>query len=451
MTSSLASHYRSLESKWFVADRILDYARLVVPAGNSDEPFHRWFHFKEAYSSLLIPRLFKDAGYESSSALSIGDPFMGVGTTVLSGLAVAEENGSRYHALGTERNPVISIAARAKIAGLLHGINLKGKVEQQFPAVMKHADLLLRSRGRLRTDSVTLNNENYFPMQHRDSLLALGEAASAIEDDEVRALLQTCVMSAVEPSGRLRRDGRALRFVPHKPLVAPETSFRASLARCIDDLAGRAPCEIDHKVEAVFGDARNFAGHSTEGFDWLIFSPPYPNNIDYTEVYKAESWALGCYKNVLEMREQRLATIRSHPSIKFPDICQNSEDSLASRVRDIVNPVLAEIPSDRYTFGRHQVVRGYLDDMLTVFRSLRKVVRDGGRLAFVVGNSLHGSGDRHFVIAADVLLAAIAELAGWEVEEIRIARRLQRRSGGDKEYLRESVVLLRPSGCRDSQ
>jgi hypothetical protein len=88
-------------------------------------------------------------------------------------------------------------------------------------------------------------------------------------------------------------------------------------------------------------------------------------------------------------------------------------------------------------------VRGYFDDMLQVFQSARKTIRRDGTLVFVVGNSVHGMGEDRFVIAADLLMAALAQTAGWVVEEIRVARWTTRRgSGGD--FLRESVVCLTP-------
>lgn len=82
--------------------------------------------------------------------------------------------------------------------------------------------------------------------------------------------------------------------------------------------------------------------------------------------------------------------------------------------------------------------------MLCVFQSVRGVVATDAYLAFVVGNSVHGAGERRFVIAADILLGAIAELVGWRVEEIRVSRMLRRRAE-DLEHLRESVVILRPA------
>ncbi len=66
-------------------------------------------------------------------------------------------------------------------------------------------------------------------------------------------------------------------------------------------------------------------------------------------------------------------------------------------------------------------------------------------MVYVVGNSLHGqpgaSSDRAFVIAADILMAAIAELVGMQVRQVIVTRRPHRRRA-NSEFLRESVVVL---------
>ncbi|MGH3778324.1 MAG: hypothetical protein ACRDRR_21715 [Pseudonocardiaceae bacterium] len=197
-------------------------------------------------------------------------------------------------------------------------------------------------------------------------------------------------------------------------------------------------------VRVVLGDGRRpELAAEGEKFDWIIFSPPYPNNIDYTEVYKTEAWALGFYETAAEMRAQRMGTIRSHPSVKFPDAYwYEKHDTLREETNRILQPLLDVVPKDRYRFGRVQILRGYADDMLQVLTRCRALATDSGFLAFVVGNSVHGSKDQRFVIAADLLICALAELAGWEVEEIRVARFLHRR-GVEDDVLRESVVILR--------
>ncbi len=87
------------------------------------------------------------------------------------------------------------------------------------------------------------------------------------------------------------------------------------------------------------------------------------------------------------------------------------------------------------------MIQGYVDDMLCVFTRCRELAKPTSQLVFIVGNSRHGGEQDHFDVAADILLARAAELSGWTVREISVARTLKRRGVGSSR-LRESVVTL---------
>ncbi|MGC4860030.1 hypothetical protein [Micromonospora sp. DT41] len=426
-------------------DRSSDYGRLVVPAGNNDEPFHRWFRMKEAYSFGLFERLIKDSGDQSSGPLRVLDPFSGSGTTAISATSLAIGRKLESHVTLIERNPVLRIVSEGKAAGLLGGVKVARAIERELPSMLEKHAAMMKSRRSISTASVTLNNRSYYPPSHTRSLLALSQAVRSVEDRDARLVLQTCVASAVEPSGRLRRDGRALRYTPERRPASPIEAFSAALDRCLEDLKSVGDTGNLSSVTVLEGDARE-SDRCAPGpaYDWIVFSPPYPNNIDYTEVYKTEAWTLGCFDNVQAMKSQRLATVRSHTSLYFPDEYAFRSLDIVNEVQALINPLLNAVPSDRYERGRRQLIAGYADDMLRVFQSLRKLVHAESRLVFVVGNSVHGTGDSRLVIASDILLAALAELVGWQVEEIRVARELRRRTD-DLGHARESVVCLRPA------
>lgn len=442
--AALVAHYRALEARWAVTDRTADYSRLVVPNGNSAEPFHGWFHLKEAYSSQLLVRLLKDAGYDPADGLSLLDPFAGSGTTALSALAVAAEHGCSVDFVGVERNPLLWTVAAAKTAGAARGPALAAEVRKALPEVAAAGRRPPGAALLACPASATLSNAAYFPQEHVDALLRLREAIGDHVGGDAALVLRACLAAAVEPAGRLRRDGRALRFERDRQPQDPRAVFLARARAALADMDAAEPASAGCSARVALGDGRRAdLAAGQRRFDWIVFSPPYPNNIDYTEVYKAEAWALGCYEAAVDMKAQRLSTVRSHPSVRFPDEYEFRATPNAEDVDRLVAPLLGAVPRDRYAGGRRQVALGYADDMLRVLTSCRTVAAPGATLVFVVGNSVHGStAAGGYVIAADLLMSALAELSGWQVEEIRIARRLIRR-GQDREFMRESAVVLR--------
>ncbi|MYW80560.1 Methyltransferase domain-containing protein [Streptomyces sp. LaPpAH-199] len=437
--SALTSHYRDLQGSWKVSSSA-QYQRLVVPNGNASQPFHRWFHLKEAYSSQLLPQLMADSSYVPTENLAVFDPYSGSGTTLLSALDMATHHGISARVKGVERNPFLWELSRAKVYGRIHGRDAAkafdvalGSVTDAFNDINKESLPI--------PDQSTLRNETYFPRKNVQDLVAIRSSIDSCTDGEIRSLLRVCLASAVEGCGRLRRDGRALRFAPNRNPKDAWSSFNERAGSVLQDLLLCEP--VESSGEVLFGDGREGVSE-TAGFDWIVFSPPYPNNIDYTEVYKTEAWMLGCYESPAEMRAQRQLTVRSHPSIRFNQDYAFLNSSVSREVQSAIGPILEAVPADRYSSGRVELINGYTDDMLLTLQKCRQSITSNGYLAFIVGNSAHGAGDESFVIAADVLMGTLAELAGWRVEEVRVARQLSRRTSDD-EFLRESVVLLRPA------
>ncbi|WP_141743759.1 hypothetical protein [Streptomyces agglomeratus] len=436
---ALTTHYRSLQKSWKVSHGEA-YRRLVVPNGNSSQPFHRWFHLKEAYSSQLLPQLVSDSGHLPQQHLRVRDPYSGSGTTLLSALEAGFEHDRSITVHGTERNPFIWELAHSKVAGRIAG----REAAKDFEVALDSVEALYRSSNRpfgSIPDQATLRNERYFAPDNVEKLCSIRHAIDMCAEGLSRSLLRVSLAAAVEGCGRLRRDGRALRFTPGRQPKDAWTAFSERAAVVLQDLEVTEPLDASGAVR--LGDGRQCSETSTD-FDWIVFSPPYPNNIDYTEVYKTEAWVLGCYETAQEMRAQRQLTVRSHPSIRFERDYSYLAGDKSDDVSRIIEPVISAVPKGKYYSGRVEVIRGYADDMLLTLQSCRRDIAPNGRLAFIVGNSAHASGDSAFIIAADVLMGALAELAGWRVTEVKIARELIRRNA-DSEFLRESVVMLEPA------
>jgi hypothetical protein len=210
-------------------------------------------------------------------------------------------------------------------------------------------------------------------------------------------------------------------------------------------------------VELHRGDAREL-GKVARGASTLlkqrdvglaVFSPPYLNCVDYTEVYKLELWVLGMVETQKDFRSLREGTLRSHPSIAFPERPSPFEGNAA--VFDVIAS-MSEFLEERLTrapVGR--MVGHYFQDMYEVFSQLEKVLAPGGSIACVVANSTFSRRTRteearqedwRMPILTDLLLARLAEAAGLKDVELWSARDLRPRNvkGG---AARESIVVAR--------
>ncbi len=157
----LREHYGTLAGRYPTVDRRTDYGRLVVPNGNAGEPFHRWFHLKEAFSAKLLGRVVKDDGLADRERLVLLDPFSGGATTLLSGLLGSPGWSGSVAGVGVERNPFLRFVAATKLAAASSaGPALARKVTAAAEHVVAHAP-----EGRTPTlpDQATLRNPRFYP------------------------------------------------------------------------------------------------------------------------------------------------------------------------------------------------------------------------------------------------------------------------------------------------
>ena len=73
---TLARHYARIDQV-FRPRVVAELASLVVPKGNSEQPIHRWFHLKEAFSSKLLAYLLDYLGWAELPRLRILESLRG--------------------------------------------------------------------------------------------------------------------------------------------------------------------------------------------------------------------------------------------------------------------------------------------------------------------------------------------------------------------------------------
>jgi hypothetical protein len=444
----------ALEAKYALLERsmsVLDsprYASLVVPNGNQHTPIHRWFHLKEAYSSFLLEEVLRDIDLESREDLRVLDPFAGVGTTCLSvGDHLRSGDRRSATAYGFESNGFLHLVAETKLASL----QAPARHFDRFARSIRHAALNMRDAPPIPSLS-TFHDPMYFEFSDLAQLMKIKAAideAERIGAEELHvALARVCLGAIIEPVSNLRRDGRALRYTEKRSRPAALQAFTDKADQVSRDMPEHA---VSLRGRVFRGDGRQLEriDFRSQKFNLVLFSPPYPNNIDYTEVYKLENWLLGFINDGDEFAQQRRRTVYSHPSILRDDPLQDAAISMDEResLRRVTEAIVAAVPSDRYSEGRRRMLQGYAVDMYLTLRSVRSCLDYDGWVVYVVGNSVHGHGREQLIIAADLFIGELARLVGFRVERVAVARHLRRRFV-ESPFLRESVVFLRRADTR---
>jgi DNA modification methylase len=417
----------------------LTLADQVVAASNDTQPVHRWFRFKESFAPALLRRIIS-ALYPDGlpRELRILDPFTGVGTTLLAAEQLARENRSNttIHATGIEQNPFIHFAARTKI-------NWRHVQLQQFLRAGERAIERATHTAVDLPELSSIRSGRCISQYVSKSLLAIQHAIRDSTNGATRDALLLGVAAGIEALSKVRKDGRALRIVrkSHPQIRTVLTSKWNQIHSDCETLA-RTATPPTFQSTLIYGDGRdlNATGIPNESIDLVFTSPPYPNNIDYTEVYKLELWLLGFIQTEAEFFSLRKTTFRSHPTCATPDAAATCAENLKSGTLErLLGPVLKRAEAQAW---RHRLFEGYFSDMWKTLEECHRCLRKGGHAVFVVGNSLHGRPGSAYLVPTDLAIAGMARSIGFETHETIIARTLKRRLSGNH-FLRESIVTVR--------
>jgi tRNA G10 N-methylase Trm11 len=416
-----------------------------------DRAAHDWYRFILSFPPHLIRNYAERFGL--SSGATVLDPFCGTGTTLV------ECKKLGIDSIGIERNPMACFASRVKLDwnvdqnGLIRdATEVAARVSEQLrseglsddsslplfarrqPTGQKLRELSADCTGLLLRDSISA-----VPL-HKTLVLteALQHAyAPQFSDHEILALAKAIVF-----------DISNLHFGPEVGVGRPREDANVVEAWLSRVRAIAADLRQLRKLADVgstvhLADAREVSATvSPTSVDAVITSPPYPNEKDYTRTTRLESVILGFLKNRGELKELKQQLVRSNTRNVYK---RDDDERMIADNREICK-LAEQIERRRAELGKTsgferlyaRVTKLYFGGMARHLGDLRKVLKPGARLAYVVGDQ---ASYFRIMIRTGRLLADLAESLGYTVEGIELFR--TRFATATRESLREEVVLLR--------
>jgi len=395
-----------------------------------DIPFQRWFKFKEAFSPQFILQCIRSMERFPSSCL---DPFGGSGTTALTCQLLGVQPTT------IEVNPFLADLISAK----LHSYDLES-LKRDYLKVLEVSGKLAVDPGRaLKEAPDTLvepgrDSRWIYSRASAQRILAIREAISFVSSESHRLLLTVVLGSILVPLSNVVVNGKGRKYRQgweNRQKFASDVvhGFCDAFLAVYTDLA-RFSSVKRTGFTVLRGDSRQLI-EDCEPVDLVIFSPPYPNSFDYTDIYNLELWMLGylaCRKDNTALRNE---TVRSHVQVKR----DFSGEELPSRKMKRAYGLLCRRRHDLWDSSIPEMVVAYFSDMLTILRQVKRKLRPGGRAFLAVGNSKYAG----VLIDTANILTELAPSVGFNscrTESIR-SMRASAQQGGRRE-LSESLLVL---------
>ena len=233
-------------------------------------------------------------------------------------------------------------------------------------------------------------------------------------------------------SGKGRRYRQGWREHERDPGIVDEL-FRTGVVEALHDLRRFASRRcLDYAL--LRGDARILTA-DIGPHDLAIFSPPYPNSFDYTDVYNVELWAMGYLRNSDGNTRLRHATLRSHVQLlrEFDGhgVCSPTLTTTIDALRQVRGQL----------WNRHipEMIGAYAEDLAVVMDHLRRGLRSRGRAYIVVGDSRYAGVD----VPVAKILTEIAEPLDYRLIALEPSRSMRSSpQQGGRHELGEMLVVL---------
>ena len=402
-------------------------------AGTSLLPFQRWRRFKEAFAPELVERAFSET---SGTIRHIADPFGGSGTTALA----AQFLGIRPTTI--EVNPYLADLIEAKIASLdfATAVGAFGRVVKRVAIdptpscpLFPGAPATFVEPGR--------DGRYIFSRRVAQRIVAYRTAIESLDDKACKRLFRVILASTTIPASNVVVSGKGRRYrqqwrtrVPDPEVV--DELFRTGVLEALHDLR-RFASRRCREYTLLRGDARSLAA-KIGPHDLAVFSPPYPNSFDYTDIYNVELWALGYLDGREGNARLRHATMRSHVQVLRDFDYQDVRCPALTSTIDALRQVRGQL------WNRHipEMIGAYVADLVVVMDQLQRGLRPRGRAYVVVGDSRYAG---VHVPVARILTETVKSL-GYRLVGLEPSRSMRSspQQGGRPDLAETLVVLENP-------
>ena len=413
-----------------------------------DRAFHDWYRFVLSFPPHLVRDYLNKFGLDKNSVIL--DPFCGTGTTLV------EVKLAGMRGIGLEGNPFPHFASTVKTNWALDADELSLRTRQ----IADQALASLKSQGI--DDNLSFGNLKDIKLKTLSpdiEKLLLTNSISPLPLHKTLVLFE-CLQQHKEESfygHALLALGNALVFKISNLHFGPEVGVKKpkddmavianwllEIEKIANDLR-RVEGQPFPETKVHLADARTIAMLEPTSINAVITSPPYPNEKDYTRTTRLESVLLGFINSKEELRELKRRLVRSNTRGIYKE---DDDDKLISDFPEIQR-IADEIEKRRIELGKDsgfeklypRAAKLYFGGMAKHLADLRKILRPGAQLAYVVGDQ---ASYLRVMIRTGQILGDIAQKLGYELTGIDLFR--TRLATATKEQLREEVVILKWKG-----
>jgi len=426
-------HYSKLLVENFVSQPtqlMLFLERQSISELNRHGIIHRWYGYLEDFPYWLIEEKIKE--YEVDKGCLVLDPFCGSGTTLVCA------NMFHINAVGFDTNPLMAFVSRVKTQWDIDMDKLRDaivNVATKFLTEIKDlSNIHFIDESLSRMPKRELNQWLSPVLQREVSLLK--REISKIEDVKIRELLLLAMSkSCFEASYVSLCPGTT--FYPFREKRDFWDLFSDTVVQIYDDLKLVKQYDTFGKSRVINDTCLNIQQYlDKNSIDFIITSPPYPNDLEYTRQTRLELYLLDFVNNMAEIQQLKRKMVKSSTKLIFKESNSAKEVEGFREINEVANRIYEQTKDKNWGFDYPRMVREYFGDMYLCMKAIYPFLRDGGHFLLVVGDQTV----KGVLIPVGDILITMAKTLGYKNCKKELFR--MRRSTNHRIPLPEEIVVL---------
>lgn len=383
------------------------FTERLTQRANLKHTRYGWLRLTPAYSVHLVGDLLDDIELSDGVVL---DPFCGTGTTAL----VCSERGIRADTI--DINPFLVWLAQTKCASY-------STVELEHFAETSSTVLARAING---------EGDEWIPSIHEiekwwdtETLRLLGHAMAGIravaDEPAVANLLKIvfCRVMIETANVSFGHQSMSFRAVPAPCLFHDEKSdFVVNWRRASKDVLDAARSPIKAEVYVSLLDARRLGEVLKHNhYDCVITSPPYPNRMSYIRELRPYMYWLGFLTNGRQAGELDWEAIGGTWGCATSNLQKWNRNGSKVIPFEPFQKIIQDIRACSDVLATY--VEKYFHDMSQHIQAIHQVVKSGGQINYIVGNSKFYD----VLLPVEQIFAAMFEEAGFKDVSLRTLRK----------------------------
>lgn len=409
-----------------------NHSNSTISQYNNGGICHRWYNYLEDFPYYLIEEKIKE--YDLNASSIIVEPFAGSGTTNVSSKMF---NIKSY---GFDANPLMAFISEVKTNWNIDLTTLKKeilRVSKKFLNDIHNFDTLKIDKDFL--DKMPKKELNqWLSLGLQKEVLLLKNHIKTVKSKNIRNLLLLAMSrSALDASFVSFCPGTT--FYPFKDKDEFWDIFTDKVVDIYNDLEKLQKLNSDFKEVDIINDTCLNASKYIEknSIDFLVTSPPYPNDLEYTRQTRLELYLLDFVENMNDVQQIKRKMVKGSTKLIYKDSNSAEQIKEFKSVMEISDLIHEQTKDKNWGFDYPRMVREYFGDMYLCLKEFLPLMKKDGHFLLVVGDqTIKGV----YIPVCDILIEMAKKLgySDGEKELFRI-----RRSTGHNIDLPEEIVILK--------